>query len=68
MGLTGIRIKCSGRLKGVEMAKSEVFSQGSVPLHRFEYLVDYGFSSVVTTFGLIGISVWCFKKGAIHSC
>lgn len=68
MGLTGIRIKCSGRLRGVEMAKSEIFNQGSAPMHRFECFVDYGFSSVVTTFGLIGISVWCFKKKGTHQC
>lgn len=57
----GIRIKCSGRLGGAELARTEGYRQGSVPLHTFRANIDYGFAEAHTQYGLIGIKVWIYK-------
>lgn len=60
-GAKGIKVKVSGRLAGAEMARTEWYMDGRVPLHTIRAKIDYGFSEAVTTFGIIGIKVWVFK-------
>ncbi len=60
-GAKGIRIKCSGRLGGAEMSRSEGYSEGRVPLHTLRADIDYGFFEARTTFGRIGVKVWIYK-------
>lgn len=61
MGAEGIKIKISGRLAGVEMARSEMFKEGRTPLHTFRADVDYHVDEALTTYGLIGVKVWICK-------
>ncbi|NNG18092.1 30S ribosomal protein S3 [Naumannella sp. ID2617S] len=60
-GARGIRIKCSGRLGGAEMSRSEFYREGQVPLHTLRADIDYGFYEARTTFGRIGVKVWIYK-------
>lgn len=60
-GAKGIKIKCSGRLAGVEIARSQSYLEGSVPLHTLRADIDYGFAEALTTYGLIGVKVWIYK-------
>lgn len=62
MGADGIRIRCAGRLNGAEIARSEEYRQGRVPLHTLRADIDYGFSEATTTAGRIGIKVWICRK------
>jgi len=64
MGAEGFRVKSSGRLGGAEMARTEGYSEGSVPLHTLRADIDYGFAEANTTYGKIGIKVW-INKGEI---
>lgn len=57
----GIRIKCSGRLGGAEMSRSEFYREGRVPLHTLRANIEYGFFEAKTTFGRIGVKVWIYK-------
>lgn len=59
-GVKGIKICCSGRLQGAEIARSEWSRLGSVPLHTLRSNVDYGFAEAKTTYGLIGVKVWIY--------
>lgn len=61
LGAEGIRIACSGRLGGAEMARTEWYSEGKVPLHTLRADIDYGFAEAKTTYGIIGIKVWIYK-------
>lgn len=63
-GAKGIKIKCSGRLNGAEMARSESYKQGKLPLQTFRADIDYGFAEAHTTYGVLGIKVW-LNKGEI---
>jgi small subunit ribosomal protein S3 len=70
-GAKGIRVNCAGRLGGAEMARSEWYREGRVPLHTLRADIDWGFAEASTAYGLIGIKVWIFhgevlptKKGA----
>ncbi len=56
----GIKITCSGRLAGAEIAKSEIFKSGSIPLHKLTANIYYGFAEANTTYGIIGIKVWVY--------
>ena len=58
MGAEGIRINVAGRLGGVEIARSEKFSQGRVPLHTLRADIDYVLTEAETQYGIIGIKVW----------
>ena len=58
MGAEGIKIQVSGRLNGVEMARSEMYKEGRTPLHTFRADIDYALSESLTQYGLIGIKVW----------
>lgn len=60
-GAKGIKIACSGRLGGAEMARREWFREGRVPLHTLRADVDYGVAEAKTTYGIIGVKVWIFK-------
>ncbi len=60
-GALGIRVQCSGRLGGSEMARSEWYREGRVPLHTLRADIDYGFREARTTFGRIGVKVWIYK-------
>ncbi len=61
LGAYGIKVSCSGRLDGSEMARTEWYREGRVPLHTLRADIDYGFSQALTTYGLIGVKVWIFK-------
>jgi small subunit ribosomal protein S3 len=61
LGALGIKINVSGRLNGAEIARSEWYREGRVPLHTLRADIDYGFSESHTTYGVIGIKVWIFK-------
>jgi len=60
-GAKGVKIKCSGRLGGAEIARHEVGHEGSVPLHTLRADIDYGFAESLTAMGLIGVKVWIYK-------
>ena len=59
-GTLGVKISCSGRLAGAEIARSEWYREGRVPLHTFRADIDYGFARAKTTYGVIGIKVWMY--------
>lgn len=61
LGARGIRVMCSGRLAGAEMARREQDRQGKIPLHTLRADIDYGFAEAATTYGHIGIKVWIYK-------
>ncbi len=61
VGAEGIKVKVGGRLNGAEIARSEWYREGRVPLHTFRADIDYGFSEALTTYGVIGVKVWIFK-------
>lgn len=60
-GAKGVRVACAGRLGGAEMARTEWYREGRVPLHTLRANVDYGFTEAYTTFGRIGVKVWIYK-------
>ena len=60
-GSQGIKISCSGRLGGAEIARTEWYSEGKVPLHTLRADIDYGFAEANTTYGKIGVKVWIYK-------
>ena len=60
-GAKGIKISCAGRLAGAEMARTEWYLEGRVPLHTLRAKIDYGFAEALTTYGNIGVKVWIFK-------
>ena len=60
-GALGIKIKCGGRLGGAEIARSEWYREGRVPLHTIRADIDYGTAEAKTKYGIIGIKVWIFK-------
>lgn len=61
MGAQGIKVACSGRLGGAEMARREWYRKGRVPLHTIRADIDYGFAEAFTTYGVIGVKVTIFK-------
>lgn len=61
VGAEGIKVKLSGRLGGAEMARSEMYKEGRIPLHTLRADVDYAISEAQTVYGIIGIKVWIFK-------
>ncbi|MEK7298376.1 MAG: 30S ribosomal protein S3 [Candidatus Margulisiibacteriota bacterium] len=60
-GASGIKVCCSGRLGGLEIARTERYHEGKVPLHTFRADIDYAFSEALTTYGKIGVKVWIYK-------
>ena len=65
-GAKGIKIICSGRLGGAEMARTEWYKEGRIPLHTLRADVDYGFIEAKTTYGLIGIKTFVFKGEVLN--
>ena len=59
-GAQGIKITCSGRLAGAEIARTEWYREGRVPLHTFRADINYGFAQAKTTYGIIGVKVWVY--------
>jgi small subunit ribosomal protein S3 len=59
-GAKGIKVCCSGRLGGAEMARTEWYKEGRIPLHTLRADIDYGFAEARTTYGVIGVKVWIF--------
>jgi small subunit ribosomal protein S3 len=62
MGVKGIRINCSGRLSGAEIARMEWYREGQVPLHTLKANVDYALAEANTSYGVIGVKVWVYKE------
>jgi small subunit ribosomal protein S3 len=60
-GCKGIKVRVSGRLNGAEIARSEWYLQGQLPLHTLRADIDYGFSQAYTTYGVIGVKCWIYK-------
>ncbi|MCX7793934.1 MAG: 30S ribosomal protein S3 [Thermodesulfovibrionales bacterium] len=60
-GALGVKVACSGRLAGAEIARTEWYREGRVPLHTFRADIDYGFAEARTTYGKIGVKVWIYK-------
>jgi len=63
-GVEGIKIRCAGRLNGVEIARQESYQEGKLPLHTFRAKIDFGFAEARTTYGVLGVKVWV-NKGEI---
>mgnify|MGYP000747750659 FL=1 len=61
VGAEGIKVKVGGRLNGAEIARSEWYREGRVPLHTLRADIDYGTAEAHTTYGVIGVKVWIFK-------
>ncbi|MCM0649400.1 30S ribosomal protein S3 [Clostridium swellfunianum] len=60
-GIKGVKTECSGRLGGAEIARSERYHEGTIPLHTLRADIDYGFAEADTTYGKIGVKVWVYK-------
>jgi small subunit ribosomal protein S3 len=61
MGAQGIKVQCSGRLGGAEIARTEWYREGRVPLHTLRADISYGLAEAKTTYGVIGVKVWIFR-------
>ncbi|MHB1529445.1 MAG: 30S ribosomal protein S3 [Acidiferrobacteraceae bacterium] len=61
LGAQGIKIMCAGRLNGAEIARTEWYREGRVPLHTLRADIDYGLAEAHTTYGVVGVKVWIFK-------
>jgi len=66
LGAQGIKINVAGRLNGAEIARSEWYREGRVPLHTLRADIDYGFAEANTTYGVIGVKVWIFKGEVVR--
>src|SRR5262249_40207822 len=60
-GALGVKVRVSGRLNGGEIARTEWYREGRIPLHTFRADIDYGLAESRTTYGVIGVKVWIFK-------
>ncbi len=65
-GAKGIRVECSGRLAGADMARTEWYREGRLPLQTIRADIDYGFAEALTKYGVIGVKVWIFKGEIIE--
>ena len=66
LGALGIKVNVAGRLNGAEIARSEWYREGRVPLHTLDAAIDYGFSEALTTYGIIGVKVWIYGEDDIQ--
>ena len=66
LGAKGIKVKVSGRLAGAEIARSESYHEGTIPLQTIRADIDYGFAEAMTTYGILGIKVWIYKGEVLH--
>ena len=62
LGALGIKVNVAGRLNGAEIARSEWYREGRVPLHTLDAAIDYGFAEALTTYGIIGVKVWIYAE------
>ena len=67
LGAKGIKCACSGRLGGAEIARSEHYHEGTIPLQTLRADIDYGFAEANTTYGKIGVKVWIYKGEVLNS-
>ena len=66
LGALGIKVNVAGRLNGAEIARSEWYREGRVPLHTLDAAIDYGFAEALTTYGIIGVKVWIYAEDDIQ--
>jgi len=66
-GMQGVKVSCSGRLGGLEIARTEWYMDGKVPLHTLKANIDYSFSEALTTYGKIGVKVWLYKGHSLST-
>ena len=66
LGVKGIKTQCSGRLGGAEIARTEQYHEGTIPLQTIRADIDYGFAEANTTYGRIGVKVWIYKGEVLH--
>ena len=66
LGANGIKVQCGGRLGGAEIARSETYKEGTIPLQTIRADIDYGFAEAKTTYGRIGVKVWIYKGEVLH--
>ena len=66
MGAKGIKVSCGGRLGGAEIARTEHYHEGTIPLQTLRADIDYGFAEAATTYGRIGVKVWIYKGEVLH--
>jgi small subunit ribosomal protein S3 len=66
LGALGIKVNVAGRLNGAEIARSEWYREGRVPLHTLDAAIDYGFAEALTTYGIIGVKVWIYAEEEIQ--
>ena len=66
LGALGIKVNVAGRLNGAEIARSEWYREGRVPLHTLDAAIDYGFAEALTTYGIIGVKVWIYSEDEIN--
>jgi small subunit ribosomal protein S3 len=65
-GAEGIKVRCAGRLNGVEIARQESYKEGKLPLHTLRARIDYGFAEAHTIYGVLGIKVWIYRGEVIR--
>lgn len=66
LGASGIKIQCGGRLGGAEIARSETYKEGTIPLQTIRADIDYGFAEADTTYGKIGVKTWIYAGEVLH--
>ena len=67
LGAKGIKVMCAGRLGGAEIARSETYHEGTIPLQTIRADIEYGFAEAATTYGRIGVKVWIYKGEVLNT-
>ena len=67
LGAKGIKVTCSGRLGGAEIARAESYHEGTIPLQTIRADIEYGFAEAATTYGRIGVKVWIYKGEVLNT-
>ena len=66
MGIRGIKTSVAGRVGGAEIARTEQYHEGTIPLQTLRADIDYGFAEAMTTYGILGVKVWIYKGEVLH--
>jgi small subunit ribosomal protein S3 len=66
LGAKGIKVSCAGRLGGAEIARTEHYHEGTIPLQTIRADIDYGFAEAATTYGRIGVKVWIYNGDVLN--
>ena len=66
LGVKGIKTSVSGRVGGAEIARTEQYHEGTIPLQTLRADIDYGFAEAATTYGILGVKVWIYKGEVLH--